>query len=466
MNNFQSQDTICAIATANGIGAIGLIRISGADAISITSTIFSKQLETKASHTVHFGTILNKNEEIIDEVLVTIFEQGKSFTGEASAEIACHGSPYIQQQIMQLLLQNGCRLAEPGEFTMRAFMNGKMDLSQAEAVADLIASQSKNAHHIAMRQMRGGFSSELKDIREKLINFASLIELELDFAEEDVEFADRTQLKIMVKEVLTYIQKLSHSFELGNAIKNGVPVAIVGAPNTGKSTLLNILLGENRAIVSNIEGTTRDVIEETINIEGILFRLIDTAGIRESSDTIESLGIERSKEKIEQAQIVLIMSDYSDKASASEGHLSMATETAEEWMKELKGTYPDKKFVLIGNKADLRINSNPHPHSDFISISAKKGEGLDNLKSWMVNQITQGFDMANDTIVSNVRHVEALRLTEEALIKAEEGLYGPITSDFVAMDIRQAMYHLGTITGDISTDDLLGNIFSKFCIGK
>lgn len=466
MNNFQSQDTICAIATANGIGAIGLIRISGADAISITSTIFSKQLETKASHTVHFGTILNKNEEIIDEVLVTIFEQGKSFTGEASAEIACHGSPYIQQQIMQLLLQNGCRLAEPGEFTMRAFMNGKMDLSQAEAVADLIASQSKNAHHIAMRQMRGGFSSELKDIREKLINFASLIELELDFAEEDVEFADRTQLKIMVKEVLTYIQKLSHSFELGNAIKNGVPVAIVGAPNTGKSTLLNILLGENRAIVSNIEGTTRDVIEETINIEGILFRLIDTAGIRESSDTIESLGIERSKEKIEQAQIVLIMSDYSDKASANEGHLSMATETAEEWMKELKGTYPDKKFVLIGNKADLRINSNPHPHSDFISISAKKGEGLDNLKSWMVNQITQGFDMANDTIVSNVRHVEALRLTEEALIKAEEGLYGPITSDFVAMDIRQAMYHLGTITGDISTDDLLGNIFSKFCIGK
>lgn len=466
MNNFQSQDTICAIATANGIGAIGLIRVSGADAISITSTIFSKQLETKASHTVHFGTILNKNEEIIDEVLVTIFEQGKSFTGEASAEIACHGSPYIQQQIMQLLLQNGCRLAEPGEFTMRAFMNGKMDLSQAEAVADLIASQSKNAHHIAMRQMRGGFSSELKDIREKLINFASLIELELDFAEEDVEFADRTQLKIMVKEVLTYIQKLSHSFELGNAIKNGVPVAIVGAPNTGKSTLLNILLGENRAIVSNIEGTTRDVIEETINIEGILFRLIDTAGIRESSDTIESLGIERSKEKIEQAQIVLIMSDYSDKASANEGHLSMATETAEEWMKELKGTYPDKKFVLIGNKADLRVNSNPHPDSDFISISAKKGEGLDNLKSWMVNQITQGFDMANDTIVSNVRHVEALRLTEEALIKAEEGLYGPITSDFVAMDIRQAMYHLGTITGDISTDDLLGNIFSKFCIGK
>lgn len=468
MNNFQSQDTICAIATANGIGAIGLIRVSGADAISITSTIFSKKLETKASHTVHFGTILNKGGEIIDEVLVTIFEQGKSFTGEASAEIACHGSPYIQQQIMQLLLQNGCRLAEPGEFTMRAFMNGKMDLSQAEAVADLIASQSKNAHHIAMRQMRGGFSNELKDIREKLINFASLIELELDFAEEDVEFADRTQLKIMVKDVLTYIQKLSQSFELGNAIKNGVPVAIVGAPNTGKSTLLNALLGENRAIVSNIEGTTRDVIEETINVDGILFRLIDTAGIRESSDTIESLGIERSKEKIEQAQIVLIMSDYSDKASANEGHLSMATETAEEWMNELQSTYPDKKFVLIGNKADLRNQTQSHAqtHTNFISISAKSGEGLDNLKSWMVNQITQGFDMTNDTIVSNVRHVEALRLTEEALIKAEEGLYGPITSDFVAMDIRQAMYHLGTITGDISTDDLLGNIFSKFCIGK
>jgi len=473
MSQFNNtNDTICAIATANGIGAIGLIRVSGNKSLEIVSAIFSKSLVEKQTHTVHFGTILSENKDIIDEVLVSIFHQGKSCTGEESAEIACHGSPYIQQQIMRILLQNGCRLAEPGEFTMRAFMNGKMDLSQAEAVADLIASQSKNAHTIAMKQMRGGFSNELKEIREKLINFASLIELELDFAEEDVEFADRTQLKLMVKEVLLYIQKLAKSFELGNAIKNGVPVAIVGAPNTGKSTLLNTLLGEDRAIVSNIEGTTRDVIEETLNIDGIVFRLIDTAGIRESVDTIENLGIERSLEKINQAQIVVVMSDFSEKGSEVEGHASMDTLTAKEWIEKLQAEHPDKKFVLVGNKADLRQgekhneNEGQSDNIPFIPISAKKGLGIDELKQWMVNQLTENFDIANDTIVSNLRHYEALKKTEVSLQKAQEGLNSLTTSDWIAMDIRQAMYDLGTITGDISTDDLLGNIFSKFCIGK
>jgi tRNA modification GTPase len=473
MSQFNNtNDTICAIATANGIGAIGLIRVSGNKSLEIVSSVFSKSLSKKATHTVHFGTILSENKEIIDEVLVSIFHQGKSFTGEESAEIACHGSPYIQQQIMRVLLQNGCRLAEPGEFTMRAFMNGKMDLSQAEAVADLIASQSKNAHTIAMKQMRGGFSTELKEIREKLINFASLIELELDFAEEDVEFADRTQLKSMVHDVLLYIQKLAKSFELGNAIKNGVPVAIVGAPNTGKSTLLNTLLGEDRAIVSNIEGTTRDVIEETLNIDGIVFRLIDTAGIRESVDTIENLGIERSLEKINQAQIVVVMSDFSEKGSEIEGHASMDTLTAKEWIEKLQAEHPDKKFVLVGNKADLRQNEKQNEKEGqnenipFIPISAKKGLGIDELKKWMVNQLTENFDIANDTIVSNLRHYDALKKTEVSLQKAQEGLHSLTTSDWIAMDIRQAMYDLGTITGDISTEDLLGNIFSKFCIGK
>ena len=480
LNVGQNNDTICALSTANGIGAIGLIRISGNESLAIVSSISSKNLEGKESHTAHFATIKNAAGEIIDEVLITIFSKGKSFTGEEIAEIGCHGSPFIQQQIIQLLLANGCRMAEPGEFTMRAFMNGKMDLSQAEAVADLIASQSRNAHNIAMKQMRGGFSSELKQIREKLINFASLIELELDFGEEDVIFADRTQLNRMVNDVLLYIQRLAKSFELGNAIKNGVPVAIVGAPNTGKSTLLNTLLGEDRAIVSNIEGTTRDVIEETLNINGILFRLIDTAGIREGAETIEAMGIERSLEKIKSAQIVLVMSDYSAEGSVSEGHKSMDTQTANDWVNELQIQYPDKKFVLIGNKADLRSTDslryipieNRDTQSDglsyvqFISISAKGGEGIDELRAWMEKEVLGNFDLANETIVSNVRHYDALTKTEASLQSAKNGLETDVSSDFVAMDIRQAMYQLGTITGDISSDEILGNIFSKFCIGK
>lgn len=471
MNALQSQDTICAIATANGIGAISLIRVSGSKSLETVSSIFSKNLSEKKTHTVHFGTIQNTSKELIDEVLITVFEKGKSFTGEESAEIACHGSPFIQQQIMKLLLENGCRFAEPGEFTMRAFMNGKLDLSQAEAVADLIASQSRNAHNIALKQMRGGFSNELKDIREKLMNFASLIELELDFGEEDVQFADRTQLNKMVDDVLIYIGRLIQSFELGNAIKNGVPVAIVGAPNTGKSTLLNTLLGEDRAIVSNIEGTTRDVIEETMNINGILFRLIDTAGIREGAETIEAMGIERSLEKIKMAEIVIVMSDYSETGSQAEGHLSMNTETAATWVNKLQEEYPTKNFILIGNKADLRANKNTpgtitNSALKFIPISAKQKEGIEDLKVWMEEIVIGNFDLANETIVSNVRHQDALTKTLTSLQKAKTGLVENVTSDFVAMDIRQAMYDLGTITGDISSDDLLGNIFSKFCIGK
>lgn len=446
----NQQDTICALATANGVGAISVIRVSGTQSWKIVSTIFSKSLEGKETHTAHFGTI-SDGDTLIDEVLITIFAEGRSFTGEESAEIACHGSPFIQRQIIQLLTKNGCRMAEPGEFTQRAFLNGKMDLSQAEAVADLIAAQSRSSHEIALKQLRGGFSSELKELREQLINFASLVELELDFAEEDVEFADRTELKALVKNVLEYVNRLAKSFELGNAIKEGVPVAIVGAPNTGKSTLLNQLLGDDRAIVSNIAGTTRDVIEETLNIDGILFRLIDTAGIREGAEEIEAMGIERSKEKINQAKIVLCLADASVENSIAE---------VKNWVEELSSTHPNKRIQLIVNKSDLSSSS------EGIVISAKQGENIEALKSWMVNSVTEGFDMANETIVSNARHHAALVNTSEALQKALDGLETGVSADWVAMDIRQAMFELGTITGDISTDDLLGNIFSKFCIGK
>ena len=448
------QDTICALATPNGVGAIGVIRLSGDKSWEITEALFSKPLKEKLSHTVHFGTISNRKNELLDEVLVTLFAHGKSYTGEESVEISCHGSAFILGKIVAALIAEGARLANPGEFTQRAFLNGKLDLSQAEAVADLIASQSRSAHDIALKQLRGNFSSELKDLREKLIHFASLVELELDFAEEDVEFADRVELKALVTEVLAYIERMAASFELGNAIKNGVPVAIVGAPNTGKSTLLNQLLGENRAIVSDIAGTTRDVIEETLNIEGILFRLIDTAGIREGAEEIEALGIERSKEKINLATLVLCLADGSNSKSVA---------TVNNWVEELKITYPNKKITAVLNKMDIASNQN---NTNALQISAKQGQNIDQLKTWLVQSVTGDFDLANDTIVSNARHHEALINTAASLQKAKEGLETGITGDFVAMDIRQAMFYLGSITGDISTDDLLGNIFSKFCIGK
>jgi tRNA modification GTPase len=460
MNHFgHNNDTICALSTANGMGAIAVIRVSGVQALAIVSAIFSKDLSVVATHTAHFGRIRN-GEEIIDEVLLTVLHGGKSFTGEPTVEIACHGSTYIQQQILQLLIAQGCRTAQPGEFTMRAFMNGKMDLSQAEAVADLISSQSKRAHQVAMNQLRGSFSNELRDLREKLIHFASLVELELDFAEEDVEFADRTELKALVKEVLMYIQKLIRSFDLGNALKNGVPVAIVGAPNTGKSTLLNQLLGEERAIVSDIAGTTRDVIEETLNIDGILFRLIDTAGIREGlsdsdSDKIEAIGIERSKQKIQQAQLVLVLAD----ATRND------VQEVASWASEIQANNTEKHVLLVLNKTDVQqVTLTENVPS--LSLSALTGAGISELSTWMVAQITQGVDIQQEVIVTNARHVEELQKTAVALQAASEGLENGTTGDFIAMDIRQGMYHLGNITGDISTDDLLGNIFSKFCIGK
>jgi len=453
----NSQDTICALATPNGVGAIAIIRLSGADSKEIANRCFSKDVLSKSSHTCHFGNFVSVHAELIDEVLLTVFDQGKSFTGEESVEISCHASPFIQKRILETLLNCGARIAEPGEFTMRAFANGKMDLSQAEAVADLIASQSRNAHNIALKQLKGGFSNELKDLREKLIHFASLVELELDFAEEDVEFADRKELNQLVSDVLLYIESLAKSFELGNAIKNGVPVAIVGAPNTGKSTLLNQLLGEDRAIVSDIAGTTRDVIEEELTIDGIQFRLIDTAGIRENAETIEAMGIERSRAKIIQASIVLCVADNSIPNNAAE---------VLKWAREIIAIHPEKKVVLVINKYDISQKTIEISEMNNIYVSAKEGMGIEDLKKILVDMVIADFDIVNETIVSNVRHYDALIKTKSDLEKAKFALETNVTGDFVALDLRQAMYHLGTITGQISEDDLLANIFAKFCIGK
>ncbi len=451
------QDPICALATANGMGAIAVIRVSGAGVKALVSKGFSKDLSALSSHSVHLGWMLSASGERLDEVLVTLFDHGKSFTGEESVELACHGSPYIQQLLLQRLVELGCRFAEPGEFTKRAFLNGRLDLSQAEAVADLIAAQSKQAHQVALQQLRGRFSSELQQLREQLINFAALIELELDFAEEDVEFADRSSLKQLVASVLQMVRRLAASFELGNAIKQGVPVAIVGAPNTGKSTLLNQLLGEERAIVSDIAGTTRDVIEEVLNIDGIQFRLIDTAGIRETTETIEALGIERSQQKIEQAKIVLCLTDASDAANFKE---------TSSWVASLKSLHPDKHILLIQNKADLTTSPNLTPQ-EALQISALTGTGISELKEKLVKLVLGDFSIQDETIVSNARHHAALQLTAAALDRAQAGLDGQTTADFIAMDIREAMRQLGQITGQIDVDtDILGTIFSKFCIGK
>jgi tRNA modification GTPase len=451
------QDPICALATANGMGAIAVIRVSGAGVKALVSKGFSKDLSALASHSVHLGWMLSASGERLDEVLVTLFDHGKSFTGEESVELACHGSPYIQQLLLQRLVELGCRFAEPGEFTKRAFLNGRLDLSQAEAVADLIAAQSKQAHQVALQQLRGRFSSELQQLREQLINFAALIELELDFAEEDVEFADRSSLKQLVASVLQMVRRLAASFELGNAIKQGVPVAIVGAPNTGKSTLLNQLLGEERAIVSDIAGTTRDVIEEVLNIEGIQFRLIDTAGIRETTETIEALGIERSQQKIEQAKIVLCLADSGDLTNLQE---------TQEWVQSLFTLHPDKHILLIQNKADLANSTNLN-QQEVLQISALNGTGISELKEKLVKLVLGDFSIQDETIVSNARHHAALQQTAAALDRAQAGLDGQTTADFIAMDIREAMRQLGQITGQIDVDtDILGTIFSKFCIGK
>jgi tRNA modification GTPase len=455
----MNQDTIVALATG-GTGALSVIRLSGPEAKAITQVHVRKDLGSVESHTVHFALFnaVTRDFELrltpIDEVLIAYFAHGKSFTGEETIEIHCHGSSYIQQTIIQSLVAEGARLATPGEFTQRAFINGKLDLSQAEAIADLIASQSQQAHAMALNQLRGNFSHELSALREKLIEFASLIELELDFGEEDVAFADRSALIDLVQQVLAKVKRLISSFALGNAMKEGVPVAIVGAPNAGKSSLLNYLLGEERAIVSEIAGTTRDVIEETLNIDGIRFRLMDTAGIRETSETIEAMGIARSQEKITRARMVLALSDASNASQMEADRL---------WVDDMRVNYPEKEILWVANKTDLHAVNLPVDYA----ISAVTGEGINALTHALSERIKQDFDVNQETIVSNVRHVEALEQTQTALFAALNGLRHQLPADLVAMDIRSAMRSLGNITGEIEMDtDILGTIFSRFCIGK
>jgi tRNA modification GTPase len=447
--NLLDKSTIVALSTPPGMSAIALIRLSGEKALAITNKVFDKEISNAKGYSVHYGSIKN-GEKAIDDVIVTIFKGPKSFTGENSVEIACHGSTFIQQSIIELLLQNGATMAQAGEFSKRAFFNGKMDLSQTEAIADLIHSTSAAAHQVAMNQMRGGFSNDLKVLREKLIHFASMIELELDFSEEDVEFADRTELHKLVSEVIEHVNKLAQSFKLGNAIKNGVQTVIVGRPNAGKSTLLNGLLNDERAIVSDIPGTTRDTLEESLTINGLEFKLIDTAGIREAQDTIEKLGVERTFEKINQSAIVVYLYDVTET-------------TIKEVEKDLETLNKNAAIVVIGNKADL---SQTNVIENAILISALKKEGVEEVKTALYNTVVEeGFNLES-TIVTNARHYESLIRTNEDLQKVIDGIDSGLSGDFVAMDIRQASHHLGTITGEISTDELLGNIFANFCIGK
>ena len=452
-------DTIVALATPAGTGAIGIIRLSGADAIQIANSIFTgKDLSKQASHTLHFGKI-SDGQVVIDEVLASIFIAPNSYTKENSVEISCHGSAYIISQIIKLILSKGARMAKAGEFTMRAFLNGQLDLSQAEAVADLIASQNAASHQIAMNQMRGGFSSELQALRSELINFASLVELELDFSEEDVEFANRTQMKNLILQILKVITRLINSFELGNVIKNGIPVVIAGKPNVGKSTLLNTLLNEERAIVSEIAGTTRDTIEDEMSIQGLRFRFIDTAGIRETDDVIEAKGVARSMEKINSSAVILYVYD------ASQTSLSELQTIILEFKPILEKN--NSTLFLVENKSDKNTAA-PYELEGLrnIQISALLKTGMQTLENELVKLVDIAALESGQSIVSNLRHAEALQNAATALEKVLNGIDNPITSDFLAMDIKQALQHLGEITGSISTDDLLDNIFSKFCIGK
>lgn len=460
---YSADDTIMALATPSGAGAIAIIRMSGKDALVIADKVFrakgKKTISEADSHTIIFGDILD-GDELVDEVLASVFRNPKSFTGENSVEISCHGSTFIQKRILNLLSKNGCRMAKPGEYTMRAFLNRKMDLSQAEAVADLIASSSEAAHKVAMHQMRGGFANELKVLREELVHFASLIELELDFAEEDVEFADRTQMVELINRINTKINQLIGSFELGNVIKEGVQVAIIGEPNAGKSTLLNAFLNEERAIVSDIAGTTRDTVEDELVIEGIKYRFVDTAGIRETTDIIENLGIERTMQKAEQADVVMFLFDA-------------ATYTSERLKKEIselkyRKSDLEDRLILVANKTDKTSESVASKFADFnaVSISAKEKTGIDELKEKLTEFVNLSALEEDQTIVTNTRHIEALNGAKNSLKEVLIGFEKQMPSDLVAIDIRRALFHLGEITGEITTDDLLGNIFSKFCIGK
>ena len=452
MNNLLQEDTICALATGGGLSAIAVLRLSGKEAVKITNAVFSKDISASKSHTIHFGTISDST-KIIDEVLVSIFKDGKSYTGEETVEISCHGSTFIQNKLLQLCITKGCRMATAGEFTMRAFRNRKLDLSQAESVADLIASESEAAHQTALKQLRGGFSNKLQELRTKLIDFASLIELELDFSEEDVEFADRKQFETLLAAIKEELEILVQSFKLGNVIKNGIPVAILGAPNVGKSTLLNTLLNEEKAIVSDIAGTTRDAIEDELNIEGFKFRFIDTAGIRETTDTIENLGIKKSLEKAGIANIILFLID----ADANLDNQLLELE-------KIKTSAGDKLLLVI-NKIDL----NPEIKDNFkdaLFISAKKDEGIEILKERLLTFVNTEQLSNNETIVTNLRHYEELQLTLHEINSIIDGLNSGLTGDFLAVNIRQSLFHLGSITGEVTTDPLLGNIFGKFCIGK
>ncbi len=458
------EDTICAPATAGGMGAIAIIRISGVDAITIADEIFSKPLETSESHTVLFGTIKN-NEQIIDEVLLSVFRDPKSYTGENMVEISCHGSVYIQQEIMKLLISKGCRPADPGEFTKRAFLNGKLDLLQAEAVSDLIASDSMSSHQLAMKQMRGGFSNELKNLRDKLIHFSSLVELELDFSEEDVEFANRDALKELIAEAKQLVQHLVNSFSKGNVIKEGIPVTIAGAPNAGKSTLLNGLLNEEKAITSDIAGTTRDVIEDEVIINGVKYRFMDTAGIRDTSDQIETAGIGKTFEKIDQSALVLYMIDCSvqDVAAIDQEILAIQQKMNEH-----------SKLLIIGNKLDLLTDSEKNKWEDWakardtsvLLMSAKASSDVEKLTNELANLGDMEQLLKQDVVLTNARHFDALSKCLDALLRVQDALFNQVTGDLMAVDIRQALHFLGEITGEVTTDDILGSIFSKFCIGK
>ena len=464
-------DSIVALATPSGAGAIAIIRISGEDAIAIGNSVFKsikgKDLNQQKSHTLHLGHVID-GQKTLDEVLVSIFKGPHSYTGENTIEISCHGSTYIQQQIIQLLLRKGCRMANPGEFTLRAFLNGKLDLSQAEAVADLISSDNEASHQIAMQQMRGGFSNEIAKLREELLNFASLIELELDFAEEDVAFADRAQFHELLNRIEFVLKRLIDSFAVGNVIKNGIPVAIVGEPNVGKSTLLNALLNEERAIVSHIAGTTRDTIEDELVIGGIGFRFIDTAGIRETEDVVESIGIRKTFEKIEQAQVVLFLIDSLQLIMDNENSVKIQIE-------KIRNQFPLKPLIVVTNKID-KLDSKQRKQFDnqlsiinyqlLIKISAKNKTGIEELKNQLLSFVNTGALRNNETIVTNTRHYDSLLKALEEIQKVKFGLEINLSSDLMAIDIKEALYHFGMITGQVTNDELLGNIFANFCIGK
>ena len=487
----KNDDTICAPATVPGTGAISVIRVSGPEALEIADNIINcrkGKITEAAGYTMKFGQIYNSGlhtqENLIDEVVVSIFRAPHSYTGENSVEISCHASSYIVSSIMDRLFQAGARAAEPGEFTQRAYLNGKMDLAQAEAVADVIASQNAAAHRIAFKQMKGGFSSELRDMRAELLELVSLMELELDFSEEEVEFADRSRLDALLVKIIAHISRLIDSFKLGNAIKNGVPVAIAGATNTGKSTLLNALLGEDRAIVSDVHGTTRDTIEETLNIDGVLFRFIDTAGLRETSEVVEKIGIERTFKKISEASIVLGMVD-----------LTRDFETTCETVRKImdKVDFSSQKLIVLLNKVDISdvnknvsienfivseidnkcvINNSANACIDeanapvIIGISAKTGDGIDKLRAVLADSQRDILADSDTTLVTNQRHIQALSDSRTSLLRVREGLASCLPTDLASQDIREAIYHLGSIVGEISTDEVLGNIFRNFCIGK